>query len=69
MAYADDLCILRMLLCGMQKLLNICEIYRSDIMHYIKKGLTMLFKPKKLKTPLLYLCNKQLDYVEKIVDI
>ena len=33
-------------------------------MHNYKKGLTMLFKPKKLKYLPLFLCNDQLDYVD-----
>ena len=64
-AYADDLCILSMSPCGMQKLLNICEKYGSDhdIIYNSKKSLTMLFKSKKLKdlqSPPLYLFNNQL---------
>jgi len=50
-AYADDLCILSMSPCGMQKLVNICEKYGSnhDIIYNRKKSLTMLLKLKKLK--------------------
>jgi len=49
-------------------ILNICDKYGSDhdTIYNSKKGLTMLFKPKKLKEfkyPPLYLCNNQLDYV------
>jgi len=67
-ACADYLCILSMSPCGMQYLLNICEQYGSDhdTIYNCKKCLTMLFKPKKLndlKSPPLYLCNNQLDYV------
>jgi len=67
-AYADDLCILSISPSGIQTLLNICEKYGSnhDIIYDSKKSLTMLLKPKKLKdlkSPSLYVCNNQLDYI------
>jgi len=73
-AYADDLSILIMLPCKMQKILNICEKYASDhdIMYNCRKGLTMLFKHKKLNdlnSPSLYLCNNRLDYVDNCRDL
>ena len=48
------------------KTYNLWKLFGSDrdIIYNSQKNLTMLFKPKKLKSLPLYLCNNQLDYVD-----
>ncbi len=67
--YADDMCLIAPSPHGMQKLLNICELYAEDqdIIYNSKKTVCMLMQSRKVKfkePPALYLNRQRLDYAD-----
>jgi hypothetical protein len=71
LGYADDLCIMSLTSCGMQRLLQCCDEYaiEHDLLFNGAKSVCMLFKPRNLKLhvlPDLVLNGKTLLYAEHL---
>lgn len=64
--YADDICLIAISSAGLQKLLNMCNVFaeENDLIFNSKKTVCMNFSPKgwKFPNPCLYLNNEKLSF-------